>query len=187
MESFLTVTNSDRRRLEDFRSRRDIKAWIHAKASAEWSERVARSSLARTYPLARPLSMKGYLKLTYPGRQILTRIRIDDLTLGAAGCRAAAAAADTEATCMLCREEPETREHFTLRCRRLTPAREANRQAIDLTLGVDPEFAFEVIILARPAQAADNVERAKTRTVGRLLHALWNLRTKILGLRPSLD
>ena len=58
-------------------------------------------------------------------------------------------------------------------------------RAIDLTLGVDPEFAFEVIILARPAQAADNVERAKT--VGRLLHALWSLRTKILGLRPSLD
>ena len=128
--------------------------------------------------------MKGYLKRTYPGRQILTRIRIDDLTLGAAGCRAAAA--DTGAMCKLCGEEPETREqHFTLRCQRLTPAREANRKAIDLTLGVDPELAFEVIILARPAHAADDVERAKT--VGSLLHALWNLRTELLGLRPSLD
>ena len=86
---------------------------------------------------------------------------------------------------MLCGEEPETREHFTLRCRRLTAAREANRQALDITLGASPELAFEAIILARPAHAADDVERAKT--VRRLLHALWNLRTKILGLRPSLD
>ena len=184
VESFLTGVNSGRRRLEDFRSKRDIKAWIHAAASAEWSERVRSSSrLARTYPLAQTLSMKGYLTQTYPGRQILTRIRIDDLTLGAAGCRAAAA--DTGTLCLLCGEEPETREHFTLRCRRLTAAREANRQALDITLGVSPELAFEAIILARPAHAADDVERAKT--VGRLLHALWNLRTKILGLRPSLD
>jgi hypothetical protein len=184
VESFLTGVNSGRRRLEDFRSRRDIKAWIHSAASTEWAERVSSNRrLARTYPLAQTLSTKGYLKQTYPGRQVLTRIRIDDLTLGAAGCRAAAA--DTETMCTLCGEEPETREHFTLRCRRLTPAREANRQAIDLTLGVGPELAFEVIILARPAQAADDVERAKT--VGRLLHDLWNLRTQILGLRPSLD
>ena len=180
VDSFLTEANRDRRRLEDFRSRRDIKAWIRAEASTEWSARVARSSrLARTYPLALSLSMKGYLKRTYPDRQILTRIRIDDLTLGAAGCRAAAA--DTGAMCKLCGEKPETREHFTLRCQRLT----ANRKAIDLTLGVDPELAFEVIILARPPHAADDVERAKT--VGSLLHALWNLRTELLGLRPSLD
>ena len=59
--------------------------------------------LARTYPLALSLSMKGYLKRTYPGRQILTRIRIDDLPLGAAGSRAAA---DTGAICKLCRGCP---------------------------------------------------------------------------------
>ena len=67
----------------------------------------------------------------------------------------------------------------------LRGAREANSQAMDLVKGLNTNLAFEVILLARPGWAADNIGRAKM--VGRLLHALWALRTELLELRPSLD
>ncbi len=54
-----------------------------------------------------------------------------------------------------------------------------------MTRGLDEKRAFEVMILARPEAAADDIERAKL--VGKLLHALWTQRSSILGLRPSLD
>jgi hypothetical protein len=72
--------------LEEFRSKGYIKRWIHSMASQEWKAKVDESVvLSRTYCLSTSLCMKAYLRRTFPGRAILTRLRIDDLDLGAAG------------------------------------------------------------------------------------------------------
>ena len=70
--------------LEEFRNKGDIKRWIHTMASEEWKTKVDESAvLSRTYCLSTSLGMKGYLRRAFPGRAILTRLRIDDLDLGA--------------------------------------------------------------------------------------------------------
>ncbi len=83
---------------------------------------------------------------SYPGRIILTRLRLDDLDLGAASYKGKSA---TLALCALCGEEAQTREHFVLRCRALA----GNSLAIDLTLGVPGRLlarAFDLLTLATP-------------------------------------
>lgn len=186
VEKFLQGCSEPTHRLEeDFKSKRAIKDWIHMMASGEWRARIAGSMrLENTYPLARSLAAKGYLREAYPGRQILTKLRIDDLDLGAAGVRGLQ---EPWQTCSLCGMGPETRVHFVLQCEALETSRSAghSREALDLTRGLDEKRAFEVMILARPEAAADDIERAKL--VGKLLHALWTQRSSILGLRPSLD
>ena len=78
-------------KIETFRNKMEIKRWVLTKASEEWKTKVTNSStLARTYRHSSDstsLALKGYLKRTYPGRQILTRLHLDDLNLGAAGYR----------------------------------------------------------------------------------------------------
>ena len=64
------------------------------------------SRLARTYRYSKALATQGYLKRTFPGRQILTRLRIDDLDLGAASFRGKA---DVKEACALCGLEEETK------------------------------------------------------------------------------
>jgi hypothetical protein len=185
VETFLEGCSEPARRLEDFKSKQSIKDWVHMMASGEWRARIASSSrLGITYSLARSLATKGYLREAYPGRQILTKLRIDDLDLGAAGVRGLQ---EPGQPCSLCGMGPETRVHFVLHCAALEPSRSAEqlRQALDLARGLDEKRAFAVMILAWPESAADDIERAKT--VGRLLHALWTQRSSILGLRPSLD
>ena len=169
--------------LEDFRSKREIKKWIANKASQEWKARVEGSSrLARTYRYSRALATQGYLKKTFPGRQILTRLRIDDLDLGAASFRGKA---DVKEACALCGLEEETREHFVLRCQALAVARDSNMQAMGLTEHSRQDSALDVLILATPRGASDDVRTAIL--VGKLFHDLWTLRSKLLGIRPNLD
>ena len=93
-------------KIEAFRNKMEIKRWVLTKASEEWKTKVTSSStLARTYRHSTSLALKGYLKRTYPGRQILTRLRIDDLNLGAAGYRGRAEQKDM---CAMCGDEAET-------------------------------------------------------------------------------
>jgi hypothetical protein len=169
--------------LEEFRSKGDIKRWIHSMASQEWKAKVDESVvLSRTYCLSTSLCMKGYLRRTFPGRAILTRLRIDDLDLGAAGYRGKN---ENKELCSVCREEAETREHFVLKCRPLSAARDANSQAMDLALRSPQDLAFDALILATPREADDDLDRAIK--VGKLFHDLWTLRAKLLGLRHTLD
>jgi len=169
--------------IENFRNKMEIKRWVLTKASEEWKTSVTSSTtLARTYRHSASLALKGYLKRTYPGRQILTRLRIDDLNLGAAGFRGRAEQKDM---CAMCGKEAESREHFVLRCNALVEAREANKQAMDLTQNSSQDTALDALILATPPGAAEDIERAIK--VGRLFHDLWTLRTKLLGLRITLD
>ena len=65
------------------------------------------------------------------------------------------------------------------------PSREANKQAMDLTRNSTQDTALDVLILATPPGAADDIERAIK--VGRLVHDLWTLRAKILGIGMTLD
>ena len=140
------------------------------------------SCLLRTYQLATDLEIKGYLRKSYPGRIILTRLRLDDLDLGAASYRGKSA---TLALCALCGEEAETREHFVLRCRPLAAARDGNSQAMDLALDVPLDRAFDLLTLAIPRGADGDINKAIR--VGKLFHDMWTLRAKLLGLRHTLD
>ena len=152
-------------------------------AFQEWKTKVDESAvLSRTYCLSTSLGMKGYLRSAFPGRAILTRLRIDDLDLGAAGFRGKS---EIKEHCSICGEEAETREHFVLRCRTLSAARDANRKAMDLTLRLPQAPAFDVLILATPRGAEDDISTAII--VGKLFHDLWTLRAKRLGLRVTLD
>ena len=170
-------------RLEDFRSRGEIKRWITAMATQEWKTRVEESDrLARTYRLCKTLTIHGYLKRVYPGRQILTRLRIDDLDLGAASYRGMR---DQKDPCTLCGVEAETREHFALRCQALQTARIGNKQAMDLIEHSQQDSALDILILAVPQGASDDIPKAML--VGMLLHDLWTLRSKVLGIRQTLD
>ena len=169
--------------LEEFRSKGAIKRWIHTKASLEWKAMVEESSvLPRTYYHSSSLGMKGYLRRAFPGRTILTRLRIDDLDLGAASYRGKSLVKEL---CSMCGEEAETREHFVLKCRPLQDARDANRKAMDLARGLPHALAFDTLILATPRGAEDDISAAIT--VGKLFHDLWARRAKVLGLRNTLD
>ena len=152
-------------------------------ASQEWKTKVDQSScLSRTYRLSNPLIIKGYLQKTYPGRCILTRLRLDDLDLGAASFRGKI---NPWPLCAMCGEEAETREHFVLRCRLLSSVREDNSQTLQLAPTSPLDSALDVLILATPRGAEDDISRAIK--VGKLFHELWTLRAKLLGLRLTLD
>jgi len=114
VESFLTEVGNDKRTVEDFKSKQEIKSWIHSSATKEWKTKVEASDrLQRTYALESKLTLRGYLKTTFPGQQILTKIRIDDLDLEGAGIRKAGGNAGP---CQLCGEQEETGEHFLITC-----------------------------------------------------------------------
>ena len=171
--------------IDHFRSKGDIKRWILMKATQEWRQRVQDSSrLARTYRHSNSLKVRGYLKGAYPGRQILTRMRLDDLDLGAASIRGLSEIKDR---CMICGEDEETREHFVLRCPPLEPARQANKQILETARAQaqNEEEVLDFLILARPPGAEDDIKLATS--IGKLFHDLWTLRTSAIGARPTLD
>ena len=120
--------------------------------------------------------------MTFPGRCILTRLRLDDLDLGAASFRGKI---KPWSMCAMCGEEAETREHFVLRCKSLSGAREANSQTLKLAPTSPLDSALDVLILATPRGADDDISRAIK--VGKLFHNLWTLRAKLLELRLTLD
>ena len=72
-----------------------------------------------------------------------------------------------------------------LSCCPLSAARDANSQAMDLALRLPQASAFDALILATPRGAEDDISKAIK--IGKLFHDLWALRTKILGLRNTLD
>ena len=182
VHKFLAETNGPP--LEEFRNKSDIKRWILTTASREWKAKVDQSPcLSRTYIHSNSLGCKGYLRRAFPGRCILTRLRLDDLELGAASYRGKI---NPLPMCAMCGDEAETREHFVLRCRPLSGVREANIQTMKLApTSPDPDSALDVLTLATPRGAEDDISRAIK--VGKLLHELWTLRAKLLDIRVTLD
>jgi hypothetical protein len=60
-------------------------------ATKEWKQRTAKSTrLGPTYQNVTTFRLRGYLKDDFKGRQILTKLRIDDLDLVAASSKAKA-------------------------------------------------------------------------------------------------
>ena len=102
-------------------SRRGLAKAVHRGAETEWKIRVAASSRLRdSYSAAHTLKRRGYLSIDFPGRQVLLKLRVDDLALGASRW---VAERTTLPVCELCRRGPETRQHFVLACRSLQHVR----------------------------------------------------------------
>ena len=160
-------------------SRKDLKKIILRSAEDEWKARVFSSSRLRDpYTHTHTLARRGYLGANFPGRQILLKLRVDDLALGASrwvGLQPVAPA------CALCKRGPETRQHFVVDCRALQSTRAMHSDAMSLCASRPPAIAFKILILALPAGAVDNVPRA--RLIGALLWDLWKVRSERLGLR----
>lgn len=133
-----------------------------------------------TYEDVATLETRGYLKADFKGRQVLTKLRVDDLNLGAASYNAKL---EPPPSCSLCGEEPETREHFLLRCQVLKGVRDAHPDVYKLTQGLSSHDAWRTLILARPRGASEDLERAKR--VGALVHDLWTSRARALGLSSN--
>ena len=152
-------------------------------AQKEWSTAVALSSrLKGTYARGEPLRTRGYLYYDFRGRQVLTKLRVDDLNLGAAGYNSLAL---RQARCELCKEkEPESRQHFVLRCAALTHIRDRHAGTMSWTRHLSQDDALRVLTLSRPAGATENIDRATA--VGALLHDLWKERCTLLGIRMVL-
>ena len=106
---------------------------------------------------------------------------MDNLNLDAAGYRERNE--KICAPCVVMRQKHENILRYG--CKALSEAREANKQAMDLTRNSTQDSALDVLFLATPPGAADDIERAIK--VGRLVHDLWTLRAKILGIRMTLD
>ena len=120
--------------------------WRHA--SREWLTKAKASTrVGGTYHDSVALQTRGYLKFDFKGRQILTKLRVDDLDLGAASFRGKSLPLPV---CQLCGVEPETREHFVLRCCSLDDVREIHADAWEMTRGLSDQDALRMLILARP-------------------------------------
>ena len=168
--------------VSDFRTSSSLAKVIMKAAQAEWkAEATASVRLRDTYPHSTSLRTRGYLSYDFRGRQVLLKLRVDDLRLGAGSYRSKD---DVQRPCPLCDGEPESRLHFVLSCARLSAIRDSHRETMQLTRLLSPREAFSTLILARPEGATENIERAIA--VGALLHDLWQWRCKILGVRAEL-
>ena len=168
--------------LSDFRTRSSLAEVIMNAARAEWMRAVAVSERLRlTYPPSTSLRTRGYLNFDFRGRQVLLRLRVDDLRLGAGGYKAKDS---TQPRCPLCNGEPETRLHFMLICTSLEAIRQVHCETMQLTRLLSKQDAYSTLILARPEGATENIDRAIA--VGALLHDLWQMRCMILGIRTTL-
>ena len=182
VENFLSKLNGSRRSIADFRGKKDIKAWIISEATSEWKAKVSSSDrLHLTYAHESKLEIRGYLKTTFPGQQVLTKIRTDDLDLECAGTKKASGQAGL---CPLCGQQAETRVHFVVACPELAEVRQAHHHAMTLITSMDERTAFQTLILARPRGATNNIGRA--RIVARLLLDLWKSRTSRVEIRSNL-
>ena len=181
MDEFLALVGESRP-LTDFRTKRNVTKWIHKKAAEQWAMQVTESPRLRdTYLYTGDLKTRGYLNADFRGRQVLTKLRIDDLDLGAAGLMGQIGPTPE---CQLCGEEPETRAHFVLKCQALAMMRRRNIKAMTLVRGLSDKDAFRTVILARPAGATEDIERATI--MGALVHDLWQARSSILKVNGFL-
>ena len=149
---FLRVSNLlaehdiEARDITDFKNKTEISNWIARRASTEWKEDIAASTrLIDTYAWTKDLRMRGYLKEDFKGRQILTKIRADDLELGADSYRGKGnSKADT---CMTCQSSLaiETRDHFLIHCPALLEARERHPTIREWIRTSTPERAVATI------------------------------------------
>ena len=164
-----------------FNSKKNIKKWVREQASREWLLGArASSSLGATYQDELALEPRGYLNFEFKGRQVLTKLRINDLDLGAAGFRAKSG---PPSNCQMCGVEPETRQHFLLSCKSLEEVRSLHPDALELTRGHSKPNKWRVLILAWPKGATEDERRA--RKVGALAHDLWTARATALRLNNN--
>ena len=177
----LTTLGEPGRTVESFRNKDEVNKWVSRAATAEWRRGVSQSTrLCDTYQVATHLRLRGYLRADFKGRQILTKLRADDLALGAASWRGRGGT--TVDSCQTCRQLNcvETRTHFVLHCSALAKTRRAYPEILAWIQNSRAERAFAMILLALPERAADDIERATV--VGAYLQDLWSERAAILGL-----
>lgn len=170
--------NADIRRF----SREGLKSLVRNEAQKEWRMRVANSRrLNSTYSNAHALAPRGYLGADFRGRQVLLKLRVDDLALGAGRW---ANLKPQLTKCALCGRAPETRQHFVLSCAALNAVRATHSGAMALCARKTPSMAYQTLILAQPPRATEDISRA--RMVGALLYELWKKRCELLGIRLDL-
>ena len=165
-------------------SRKGLKKAVQRAAEKEWKARVTTNSrLCDTYSQVHTLKRRGYLGVDFPGRQVLLKLRVDDLALGASRWMTSK---QILPACDLVRRGPETRQHFVLDCGALQDIRDRHGEVLSLCVHPFPdrETAFKALILAHPANAVDDVARAKL--VGALLLDLWKERCQRLNVRFDL-
>jgi hypothetical protein len=140
--------------------------------------------LYNTYSQTKDLQLRGYLTTDFKGRQVLTKIRADDLELGASSYRGIGQSR-TDA-CKTCKIPllVETNEHFVLHCAALANARKRHPEVFSWIRERNPERSMAMIILAFPNNATDDIPRAKL--VGEFLFDLWSTRATLLELRNTL-
>ena len=137
--------------------------------------------LRDTYSPSEPLRNRGYLDINFRGRRVLTKLRLDDLKLGAAGYKSKSV---HQQLCEMCGKEPETRQHFTVRCLALQHVRDRHMQTMRYTERLNMTDAFKTLLLARPPGATENGDRAVA--IGALLHDLWEERCRLLDIRMDM-
>ena len=139
----------------------------------EWKRGVLLSSrIIDTYQLTSELQLRGYLRSDFRGRVLLTKLRADDLELGAASFRGRGGS--LVPACQTCREQGcvESRAHFVLQCAALEPVRRRHPDILKGIRSARPERAMATILLAFPRTAADESHVCEAR------------RPKILTARP---
>ena len=145
---------------------------VRRAASVSWTKRVAmQPRLSLAYPSSPSLVMRGYLKLPpFRGRQLLTKLRLDDLALSYVKHRSTRGA--PVPNCSTCGLEPETRLHFTMVCPNLEYVRDQYRSSIPALS--DETMSLEVRLrhIAQSAQGS----LAPAHVVGSMLADLWYAR-----------
>ena len=155
-----------------------IKRALDAQVRKEWQARVMQNGRLRaTYHSQRDSPrLRGYLRHTFKGRQILLKLRIDDLPLGAAG----SGIFGPPIRCELCGRDAETRQHFVLTCAALQSTR---ARFLDFFDRYPPrtrnEDILRDILLTSHPNAADNLQQAMIR--GEYLFDMYRDRLLQLG------
>ena len=142
---------------------------------------LASSRLRDTYAPSPKLCLRAYLAMDFKGRQIITKLRVDDLELDAAGFKGCGQMMEK---CRLCGDSPETRMHFVVACSALAQVRQRHQQAILLAQGLNQADAFKTFILARPREATESSHRAEL--VGAMLFDMWAYRSQRLNIHSCM-
>ena len=163
---------------------RDAKSFVNKRfykvAERQWQRRIAdNKSHSETYPPRSKLQAQPYLDLpTFRGRTLLTKIRVNDLTLNAAGYNT-----QDPTNCTLCGEGYETRLHFVVSCPALQHIRCNHMTALPSLRGNtyihdNSELTIyrKVILYYPPRNVAVHAPR-----VGHLLADLWYERWKLMS------
>jgi hypothetical protein len=144
--------------------------------------RLTEHQIVRHIPSSDPPAAARLFESGFQRPTDLTKLRADDLALGAASWRGRGGT--TVDSCQTCRQPNcvETRTHFVLHCSALAKTRRAYPEILAWIQNSRAERAFAMILLALPERAADDIERATV--VGAYLQDLWSERAAILGLNP---